>query len=645
MHRYLKTLAAVVLFTLTILPSFYCTENVRENKHHSDWLNVYDTSVQYVGMDACRGCHNDVYETFIQTGMGQSFDHATREKSAADFGMHAVVYDRDLDYYYHPHWRNDSLYILEYRLQGKDTVHKHLQRIDYIIGSGQHTNSHIFRINGYLYQAPVTFYTQKRRWDLAPGFENGANSRFSRVIESECMTCHNAYPAMLPGSQNKYTTVHTGIDCERCHGPGQLHVAEKLAGKIVDTSQTPDYTIVNPRRLSVDLQNNICQRCHLQGISVLKEGKTFFDFRPGMSLHEVMHVFMPQYTHADDQMIMASHVQRMKQSECYVRSGQMSCISCHNPHVSVKFTPKSHFIHSCKSCHGEKQSVQCTEALSVRKANGDDCISCHMPKNGSIDIPHVAITDHFIRRRPQEKDENPGADKEQIFLGLRCYNDPSPDDLTLARAYMDFYERMQPERIFIDSAWYYIERARKAGTAINPGYLIRAAFLKQDFPAVVRYAEKITPADLQDAWTAYRVGEAYAQTGTPGSEAWYERAVALMPYSLDFRNKYGAALFAAGKTAEAEATFLFIQKENPDYIPAQVSLGYLYMHTGKQKQAYQHMRRAQELAPDSEQNLINLAIWYHSNHADHAAKKVLKHLLDKIPAHPQAAAMLEDLES
>src|SRR5690606_9047362 len=181
------------------------------------------------------------------------------------------VYDHDLDFYYKPYWHGDSLYFMEYRLDGKDTVHKRIQKIDYIIGSGQHTNSHIFEVNGYLYQAPITFYTQKGKWDLAPGFEDGASCRFARMIQSECMTCHNGYPDFVPNSQNKYISLKTGIDCERCHGPGSLHVAEKHAGVIVDTSQGPDYSIVNPRRLSIELQNDVCQRCHLQGIAVLND--------------------------------------------------------------------------------------------------------------------------------------------------------------------------------------------------------------------------------------------------------------------------------------------------------------------------------------------------------------------------------------
>src|SRR5690606_38519479 len=99
-----------------------------------------------------------------QTGMGQSFAPASKQKSAADFSEHHVVYDKHIDLYYHPFWRDESMYIMEFRLSGKDTIYKRTEKVDYIIGSGQHTNSHLMNVNGYVYQLPLTWYAQKKQW-------------------------------------------------------------------------------------------------------------------------------------------------------------------------------------------------------------------------------------------------------------------------------------------------------------------------------------------------------------------------------------------------------------------------------------------------------------------------------------------------
>lgn len=642
-------LIAVVLVAVT-LPTFYCrdAENrtaATDDTFTSAWLNVYDTSVHYVGMQACRTCHESVYQTYIHTGMGQSFDHATPQKSAADFTpAHALVYDKDLDFYYKPFWGADSaLFIMEYRLEGGDTVHKRVQKIDYVIGSGQHTNSHVFATNGYFYQAPITFYTQKQQWDLAPGFEKGSNTRFERLIELECMSCHNGLPEFVAGSQNKYLTVKTGIDCERCHGPGSLHVQQKQSGDIVDTSKMPDYTIINPRRLSTELQNNVCQRCHLQGIAVLNDGKSFADFRPGMRLSEVMNVFMPQYEGAQDKMIMASHVERMKKSDCYVTSGKMSCITCHKPHVSVKFTPRSQYLNACQSCHGAAAGQQlCTEDPNVRAIKNDDCVTCHMPRNGSIDIPHVAVTDHYIRKRPMD-DAQKG--KITAFLGLQCFNNDNVDAITTARGFLEFYERYNPNKGLIDSALKYLGRqqADEANLKQNRDY-IRAYFLLGDYNRVIQYAGKLQPGSISDAWAAYRAGESYYKLGQHTKALpWYQRAVAIWPYALDFQSKYGACFVALGKIPEAQKVFTFVLSENPDHLSANTNMGFIAMRQGNNTMAYDYLQRANGLDPDHEQNLINLAVWYYKNSAPAKARQCLEHLLKKHPDNQQAKAMLLDL--
>jgi Flp pilus assembly protein TadD len=125
---------------------------------------------------------------------------------------------------------------------------------------------------------------------------------------------------------------------------------------------------------------------------------------------------------------------------------------------------------------------------------------------------------------------------------------------------------------------------------------------------------------------------------------WYQRAVAIWPYALDFQNKYGTCLIATGNFKEAFKTFTFIISENPNYQQAHTNIGYIYMRQGNSTMAYDHLRKAIGLDPDHEQTLINLAVWYHANNQDDKAKKALTHLLKKHPQNEQAKAMIADLE-
>ena len=201
MHSRLRNIFLVSVLFIIVLSVIKCGS---DTKDASTTLGMTDektyknlsADVKYVGMIKCRQCHYDKYETFIETGMGKSFDVATKTKSYAKFDKHSVIYDKFSDFYYHPFWAGDpgdsigagTMKIMEFRLEGKDTIHKRIETVNYIIGSGQHTNSHIMSTNGYLHQMPITFYTQKGKWDLAPGFDKGNNARFSRPIELECMS-------------------------------------------------------------------------------------------------------------------------------------------------------------------------------------------------------------------------------------------------------------------------------------------------------------------------------------------------------------------------------------------------------------------------------------------------------------------------
>src|SRR5690606_11697249 len=178
-----------------------CTGTDRADLTTSDYRNLAQ-GVAHVGAETCASCHADKFQTFSQSQVGRPFKEARLVHSAAQWDNVDPVYDGALDLYYQAFRVGEELFIMEYRVAGGDTIHKRVEKIDYIVGSGQHTNSHIMEENGYLYQMPMTWYAQDGKWDLPPKFAGGNNYRFSRPITAPCMTCHNAIPGFVDGSEN-----------------------------------------------------------------------------------------------------------------------------------------------------------------------------------------------------------------------------------------------------------------------------------------------------------------------------------------------------------------------------------------------------------------------------------------------------------
>lgn len=626
-EHHVAALAGVVGFLLCGFIN--CSEPA---KQPLPYRNLSD-SAHYVGMHTCSGCHQEIYQSFLQTGMGRSWGVAHPRRSSAQFGPHAVVYDSFRNFWYRPFWINDSLFVEEFRLHAGDTIYRRRERITHIVGSGQHTNSHLWWHQGYLCQAPITFYTQKGIWDLAPGFEDGQNSRWQRTINMECMTCHNMFPEYVHGAENRYAVIQSGIECERCHGPGSLHVQERLRGLPAKGDGSPDYSIVNPKHLPRDVQMQVCMRCHLQGITVLNPGKTFTDFRPGMQLSEVMHVFMPRYAGDPPRFIMASHVDRLRQSRCYQQS-QMTCLTCHNPHISVKVTPPEQFNKACRSCHDDRHG--CTLPAEQLQQAGSHCYQCHMPESGTLDIPHVTVHDHRIRI-PVTRQE-----KEEVlrFIRLECLTTDRPSPLLMAQGYLQAHEAFSAQPFLLDSAAYFLSRVSRKEEGYHETAL-RLAFLKNQYDQVLELARALDRDELS-AWTAYRIGEACFQLGRyQEAVAYYRRAISVDSLDVNFLNKYGSSLMALNRISEAEAVFRRVVRLYDRFAPGWNNLGYILFLKNQVEAGRKHLERALELDPDYEQAWLNLAAVDLAVGQTASARRWLQRVLELNPQHAQARAALE----
>lgn len=621
----------------------------KNNPNYLPYNSLQQQNVAFAGMQTCRSCHQQIYDSFMHTGMGQSFSKATPQKSAAHFAPHTVIHDTATGFYYHPFFKNDSLFFTEFLLNEtnpRDTVYKYTQHIQYIIGSGQHTNSHIYEQNGYFFQAPITFYTQKKIWDLAPGFNAGFNARFDRTIQMECMTCHNHYPELVQGSENKYISVPQGIECERCHGAGSEHVKQKLAGIIVDTATQIDYTIVNPKKLPRDEQLSVCQRCHLQGIAILKDGKNFTDFKPAMHLSEVMDVFLPQYNGAENKFIMASQANRLTKSACF-KNTQMTCLNCHNPHVSVTQTPEQHFNKVCQNCHSPQAThpqksnklIQCTASAQSQKAQNNNCFACHMPQSPTIDIPHVTVTDHYIRK-PLTKQQ---LAEIQNFIGLKYANfNPKYNPLTQAKAYLHYFESYDTEAAWLDSAYFFLQKAKNEPITAQAEPFVQYFYLKKDFKALINFVETNQLTNLPHAWTAYRTAEAYLQIQQPQkAENYLTQALETLPLQPDFITKLGIAQLQQNKLNAAQNTFLKALQQNPKHQSALTNAGYTELMLGNLAEAKKYYDKALQINPLYESALLNMAGWYALQKNKQQALLYAQKVLKRNPKNAQALQIVQ----
>ncbi|MEZ4805130.1 MAG: tetratricopeptide repeat protein [Bacteroidia bacterium] len=605
-----KKLASIVAGLIFILAFSYCRE-APKTKESSLYLNHSD-SAKYVGIEACQACHGDKYQTFVQTGMGMSFNRASEAKSSANFKNNKPVYDTYKDLYYFPYFSHDKFFLKEYRLLGSDTIYSRTEEIKYIIGSGHHTNSHFTEENGYVFQAPITFYTQKGKWDLPPGFEDGNNTRFSRKIGLECMSCHNAIPNYVHGSLNKYEDLPHGIDCERCHGPGSIHVNEMKAGRAIDVSKHTDYTIVNPSKLSWQKQIDVCQRCHLQGNAVLKPGKEFTDFRPGMSLSTVFDQFSPEYD-GGDEFVMAAHAERFQKSKCFINSVKgdlnsenaslgFTCISCHNPHVSVRQTNSVKFNNVCQSCHHEGDKDNCTEDQQTRALKNNNCVTCHMPSSGTSDIPHVTVHDHYIRI------PDTSALVKGNLIGLRCVTSKQVDAQTETEAYISYYEKFDKNKL-------YLSQAKKKSKDLNSKLLydyqtlIHLYYISGEYKKILEIQSNYRGE--VDAWTNYRIANAYQNLGQlEQANTFFAEALRMEPQNLDFILQYAVLLIKQDQWIKAEKQ---LNAYNTLYSKTAETWAYLGLAAMKKNElgaAKKHFLKALSLDPDDLISLQNLKTLY-----------------------------------
>src|SRR5262245_42284245 len=219
----------------------------------------------YVGDQSCRDCHKAICDSYQRHPMYQTWQPLTSENTVEDFGQANHVYDSKRDLHYEMISRGDEFFQREYRTDERGTVTHELERaVSNIIGSGEHARGYVTNSNGYLNEMPIWWFREKASWDLSPSTQ-AYNFRFERPLTAGCVSCHTDSKRIADGTFNLYTSSGSfGIGCERCHGPAEWHVRQQSEGW--EPPQGAErQAFVNPSRLPIDRQNDICFQCHLMG--------------------------------------------------------------------------------------------------------------------------------------------------------------------------------------------------------------------------------------------------------------------------------------------------------------------------------------------------------------------------------------------
>ena len=529
----------------------------------------------YADASVCASCHEEIARTYSLTGMARAFSHVI----GSNFITPGRVYHKASERYYTMVERDGKFYQRRHQIgfDGKETNILELEA-HYVIGSGNHARTFLHRsADGRLVQMPVTWYAERGGyWGMSPGYDRADHMDFRRRIDAGCMSCHNGYPRG-PFEDDRegprFGTLAEGIDCQRCHGPGQAHV-DAIKSNDLDAARR---AIVNPATLNRERQLETCMQCHLESTSsplpfqIQRYEQPALSYTPGKALSDYFIHFdhAPGTPSRDDKFEIAGGAYRLRKSACFQRS-EMTCSTCHNAH-DVPRGPKAveRYVAVCASCHEAPHRGGVPRVAGV--GTSATCLDCHMPKRRTEDAVHVVMTDHYIQRRRPQRD----------LLADRTEAD--------ARKLGDYRGEV---------ALYYPPSLPP--TPENELYLAVAqvrqgANLTAGIPRLERAIEKYNPARPE---FYYDLARAYAMAGQPDAVMrWCREALQRDPGFVPALKELAAAAMAINQFGDAATALEQAVARRPGDANALADLGNVYLQQGRVEAARDALERALALDP------------------------------------------------
>ena len=226
--------------------------------------------------------------------------------------------------------------------------------------------TYILEKDGELYESRVSYFNELKGLDLTLGAQNAAPAnlleaggrRMALEDKLQCFGCHATNST--EGQEVTLSKMTPGVQCERCHGPADKHLATM-------TQRDSNPVIMKHlTKMSTEEISEFCGQCHRTWEDVIAQG-----------IFGINNIRFQPY--------------RLTLSKCYdADDPRISCLACHDPHHELD-SNSDNYDSKCQACHrrGKSKARLC-------KVSTSHCASCHMPKLG-LPGAHHRFTDHRIR--------------------------------------------------------------------------------------------------------------------------------------------------------------------------------------------------------------------------------------------------------
>lgn len=569
----------------------------------------------YAPPTSCAGCHAEIARQYKSTGMARAFVDARPEALIERLDAPPFLHEPS-GRYYQLQQRSGRLFQVSWNAAPPPAEPHPIEReVHFIMGSGNHARTYLHRTPaGKLIELPLGWYAQSGgAFAMSPGYDRRDHPGFTRAIPDECMFCHNGYPS-LPAHSRAHgadatfpATLPQGIDCQRCHGPGQAHVAAASSNRPADEIRRH---ILNPKRLSAQRQLEVCMQCHLESTSralpyaIVRFPREPFSYRPQEPLaHFILHFDYAPNRGPADHFEIAHAAYRLRRSKCFTAApGRMVCTTCHNPHEPARSpAAEARYTAACRSCH------PATHPNDPRRSTA--CSTCHMPRRRTDDVVHAVMTDHLIQRRPPARNllapiaevhesqqtayRGPvvlsypptlsGRDGE-LYLATAQVHSAANLTAGIAQLRSALERHSPPEPEFYHQLAEALYRTSNDTEAIlwyrkalerDPAYLPAIRNLGATLTRMGRFAEadEVLRRAPRDAVALNNLGESLLQQGSASAAAASLRAsLALDPDSPDAHNNLGRALARLGGATAAHAAWQSALQLKPGFAPAHMNL-------------------------------------------------------------------------